>query len=344
MRWILLLRYDSLMFSPGKFPYRRLRRLRVSKAVRALVAECRLAVSDFVYPVFIHAGREERETIAALPGVYRYSLDGLLRLAEQATDLGINAFALFPVVAVDKKSEDGREAWNEVGLVPQAVRVLKRSFPDLSVITDVALDPYTSHGQDGVIDADGYVLNDETVALLQRQALCHAASGADMVAPSDMMDGRIAAIRKELEVHSFFNTIIVSYAVKYASHFYQPFRAAVNSHQLLRGDKKNYQMPLAARDEALVEAMQDIEEGADILLVKPAGLYLDIIAALKANTQVPLFAYQVSGEYVMLKSAAQPEPQCVLESLLAIKRAGASAIFTYYALEAADWLKAGILP
>jgi len=330
------------MIPPRRFPRTRLRRLRLSKAVRALSAEHHLTARDFIYPVFVHDGTQAQEEIPALPAVYRHSQSSVLRVAEQAINAGIEALALFPVIAPEHKTADGREAYNERGLVPQTVRLLKKIFPDLAVITDVALDPYTAHGQDGVIDADGYVLNDATLAVLQRQALCQAAAGADMVAPSDMMDGRIAVLRDALEEQGFVNTIILSYAIKYASHFYQPFRAAVRSAEVLQGDKRNYQMQPANRAEALHEASMDVSEGADILLVKPAGLYLDVVAAVAAACQVPVYAYQVSGEYVMLKSAARflSEPHCVLEALLAIKRAGASAIFTYYALDAVQWLRA----
>ena len=329
------------MIPPRLFPRSRLRRLRVSKAVRDLSAECHLSASDFIYPVFVHGGTQAREEIEALPAVYRHSQSSLLHVAEQAVAAGIKALALFPVIAAAQKTNDGREAYNEDGLVPQTVRLLKKNLPELAIITDVALDPYTTHGQDGIIDAAGYVLNDATLTVLQKQALCHAAAGADMVAPSDMMDGRIAILRDALEEQGFVNTIIISYAVKYASHFYQPFRAAVRSAEVLKGDKRNYQMQPANRAEALHEASMDISEGADILLIKPAGLYLDVIAAVAAACQVPVYAYQVSGEYVMLKSAARflAEPQCVLEALLAIKRAGASAIFTYYALDAVTWLR-----
>lgn len=330
------------MIPPRHFPRTRLRRLRVSKAVRALSAEHQLTARDFIYPVFVHRGSQAQEEISALPAVYRHSQSSVLQVAERAVEAGIEALALFPVIAPEHKTDDGREAYNEKGLVPQTLRLLKKNFPELAVITDVALDPYTTHGQDGIIDADGYVLNDATLAVLQRQALCQAAAGADMVAPSDMMDGRIAVLRDALEEQGFVNTIVLSYAIKYASHFYQPFRAAVRSAEVLKGDKRNYQMQPANRAEALHEASMDVSEGADILLVKPAGLYLDVIAAVSEACRVPVYAYQVSGEYVMLKSAARflSESHCVLEALLAIKRAGASAIFTYYALDAVQWLHA----
>ena len=328
------------MIPTRQFPRSRLRRLRVNAAVRNLSAEHRLHACDFIYPVFVHDGRQAKESIDALPAVYRYSPEALLPVAEQVAELGIPALALFPVIDASLKTADGCEAHNEAGLIPRTVQLLKKNFPHLAVITDVALDPYTVHGQDGLIDADGYVCNDATLTALQRQALCHAAAGADMVAPSDMMDGRVAVLRDALEEQGFVNTVILSYAVKYASHFYQPFRAAVRSAQAQPGDKHSYQMQPANRAEAVHEAAMDVSEGADILLVKPAGLYLDVIAAVTATCQMPVYAYQVSGEYVMLKNAASllPERQCVLESLLAIKRAGAQAIFTYYACDAVKWL------
>ena len=323
------------------YPSTRLRRLRMNAALRALVAEHRLAVTDLILPVFVHDGSEERQPIAAMPDVYRFSLSGLMQLAEQAQKLGIQALAIFPVLSADKKTPDGSQAYDSDGLVPRAVQMLKKHFPDLLVITDVALDPYTSHGQDGIIDTAGQVLNDATITALCKQALCHAQAGADVVAPSDMMDGRIGKIRTTLEANDCSNTVIMSYAAKYASNFYQPFRSAVQSLQHLDGgDKNTYQMQIANSHEALTEAELDVNEGADILLVKPALTCLDIIAKITANLSIPTFAYQVSGEYVMLKATQDklPERECVLESLLAIKRAGASAILTYYAIEAAEWL------
>ena len=324
----------------GRFPNIRMRRLRRSAEIRALVEEHRLTVTDLICPLFIHAGKENRQKIEAMPNVYRHSLTDLLRVCENISELGIRAVALFPAIDNSHKGNNGKEAYNPDGLVPCAIRQIKQRFPKLLIISDVALDPYTSHGQDGLIDDDGYVLNDATVAVLQRQALCHAQAGAEIVAPSDMMDGRIGAIRSTLEDNGFAETIIVSYAVKYASSFYNPFREAVQSKTLLKGDKKSYQMSPANRNEALREAQLDIAEGADVLLVKPAGLYLDIIAGLRRSCPLPLFAYQVSGEYVMLKMASKylAERDCVLESLLAIKRAGAEAIFSYYALDVARWL------
>ncbi|MDE3268853.1 MAG: porphobilinogen synthase [Pseudomonadota bacterium] len=327
------------------YPNTRLRRLRANTALRALVAEHRLAVTDLILPVFIHDGNEERQAIAAMPDVYRLSLTGLLRIAEQAQTCGIQALALFPVISVDKKTADGRQAYDDTGLVPTAVQMLKQQFPDLLVITDVALDPYTTHGHDGIVGADGQVLNDATISILCQQALCQAQAGADVVAPSDMMDGRIGKIRATLEEHDQQATVIMSYAAKYASNFYQPFRNAVQSLPNLHSgeagsDKRSYQMQIANAREALVEAKLDADEGADILLVKPALTCLDIIAKITASVPIPTFAYQVSGEYVMLKTTKDllPERECVLESLLAIKRAGATAILTYYALDAAAWL------
>ena len=323
------------------YPSTRLRRLRMNAALRALVAEHSLAAADLILPVFIHDGNEERQPIAAMPNVYRYSLSGLMRLAERTQNLGIQALALFPVISADKKTPDGSQAHDSAGLIPKAVQMLKQQFPDLLVITDIALDPYTTHGQDGIIDTTGQVLNDATITALCKQALCHAKAGADVIAPSDMMDGRIGKIRNTLESNDCSNTVIMSYAAKYASNFYQPFRNAVQSSQNLGdSDKHTYQMQIANSREALAEAELDVNEGADILLVKPALTCLDIIAKISTNLSIPTFAYQVSGEYVMLKATKNqlPERECVLESLLAIKRAGAAAILTYYALDAAEWL------
>ena len=320
------------------FPNTRLRRLRSNATIRSLLAEHTLSASDLIYPVFVHDGSEERQEIVEMPNVYRYSLNATMRVAERAMTAGIKALALFPVIS--NKSETGSEAYNYKGLIPRVISMLKQNFPDLLVITDVALDPYTSHGHDGVLAEDGSIKNDETVALLCKQALCHAEAGADIVAPSDMMDGRIGKIRLTLEESKHTNTIILSYAVKYASSFYHPFRAAVKSSKLLQGDKLSYQMSIANSSEALLEAELDLAEGADILLIKPAGTCLDIITKIKSNLNVPLFAYQVSGEYAMLKHTRDvlAERECVLESLLAIKRAGACAIISYYALDVAEWL------
>lgn len=324
----------------GRFPQIRMRRLRRSAEIRALVEEHRLTVADLICPLFIHAGKESAQKIEAMPDVYRHSLTDMLRVCEQLSEAGIRAVALFPAIDSRHKDNEGKEAYNDDGLVPRAVRQIKQRFPKLLVISDVALDPYTSHGQDGLLDSNGYVLNDATIAVLQRQALCHAQAGSDMIAPSDMMDGRIGAIRSTLEDNGFCETIVISYAVKYASSLYNPFREAVRSKSLLKGDKRSYQMSPANRNEALHESRLDIAEGADVLLIKPAGMYLDIIAELRRRWRMPLFAYQVSGEYVMLKMASKHlvERDCVLESLLAIKRAGAQAIFTYYALAVGRWL------
>jgi porphobilinogen synthase len=294
--------------------------------------------------VFVLEGERRREPVASLPGVSRLSVDGVLAEAERCMELRVPAIALFPVVPAERKSDDAAEAWNPHGLVPTAVRALKARFPSLGVITDVALDPYTSHGQDGLIDASGYVMNDETVAALVEQALCHADAGADIVAPSDMMDGRVAALRGALDARARIHTRILAYSAKYASSFYGPFRDAVGSATNLRGgDKYTYQMDPANSDEALREAALDIDEGADMIMVKPGLPYLDIVRRVKDAFGMPTAVYQVSGEYAMLKAAAQagwlPERACVLEALTSMKRAGADAILTYYALEAATWLK-----
>jgi porphobilinogen synthase len=328
----------------GQYPSRRPRRLRRDAFSRRLVAEARLAASDLIYPVFVLDGTGRSEPIASMPGLARLSLDRLYSQAEQALALGIPALALFPVIEQGLKTPDAREALNSKSLVPRAVAELKRRFPDLGVITDVALDPYTDHGQDGLIDARGYVLNDETVAVLAQQATVHAQAGADIVAPSDMMDGRVKTIRQALDGHGQLHTRILAYSAKYASSFYGPFRDAVGSAANLKGAGKNtYQMDPANGDEALWEAGLDLEEGADIIMVKPGMPYLDIVHRVKDAFKAPTFVYQVSGEYAMLKAAAAqgwlPERQCVLESLLAFKRAGADAILTYFALRAAHWLR-----
>jgi porphobilinogen synthase len=328
----------------GQYPSRRPRRLRRDAFSRRLVAEARLAASDLIYPVFVLDGTGRSEPIASMPGLARLSLDRLYSQAEQALALGIPALALFPVIEQGLKTPDAREALNPKSLVPRAVAELKRRFPDLGVITDVALDPYTDHGHDGLIDARGYVLNDETVAVLAQQATVHAQAGADIVAPSDMMDGRVKTIRQALDGHGQLHTRILAYSAKYASSFYGPFRDAVGSAANLKGAGKNtYQMDPANGDEALWEAGLDLEEGADIIMVKPGMPYLDIVHRVKDAFKAPTFVYQVSGEYAMLKAAAAqgwlPERQCVLESLLAFKRAGADAILTYFALQAAHWLR-----
>ena len=325
------------------FPSIRMRRTRRSAALRALVAESSLGPADLIYPVFVLDGEGRIEAVPSMPGIERKSIDILLEEAKEAVSLGIPAMALFPVIDAAAKSLDGAECANPDGLVQRTVRALKKDLPELAVITDVALDPYTTHGQDGIIDDDGYVLNDETVAMLVRQATSHAAAGADIVAPSDMMDGRVGAIRAALEADGHRNTLILAYAAKYASCFYGPFRDAVGSAANLGGgDKRNYQMDPANTDEALREVSLDLAEGADLVMVKPALPYLDVIRRVRDEFQVPTFAYQVSGEYAMIKAAGQngwlDEKSAALEALLSIKRAGASAILSYFALQAARWM------
>jgi porphobilinogen synthase len=310
---------------------------------RRLMRESRLLADDLIYPVFLLEGEAQREPVASMPGIERLSIDLLLAEAAEIHALGIPAIALFPVTPPGKKSEDAREAYNPDGLAQRAVRALKRELPGLGVITDVALDPFTTHGQDGLIDAEGYVLNDETVEVLVRQAVSHAEAGAEIVAPSDMMDGRVGAIRQALEAAGHRNTRILAYAAKYASSFYGPFRDAVGSAASLGGgDKYSYQMDPANTDEALREVALDLEEGADMVMVKPGMPYLDIIRRVKDCFGVPTLAYQVSGEYAMLKAAAQQgwleEEAVVMEALLSLKRAGADAILTYFARDAARWL------
>ncbi len=329
---------------PGeRYPRTRLRRTRRSAALRRLVAETTFSPSDLIYPVFVLSGDNRRETVSSMTGIERLSIDGILQQAREAQALGIPALALFPVIDNSLKSPYGDESANPSGLVQTTVRELKRAYPDLAIITDVALDPYTTHGQDGIIDKHGYVLNDATVEALARQAVSHAEAGADIVAPSDMMDGRIGAIRTELESASHPNTLILSYAAKYASCFYGPFRDAVGSAANLgKSDKRNYQMAPANSDEALREVALDLDEGADIVMVKPALPYLDVIHRIRDAYGVPTFAYQVSGEYAMIRAAAAngwlEERAAVLESLMAIKRAGAQAVLSYFALQAARWL------
>ena len=310
---------------------------------RRLMREHRLSSDDLIYPVFVLDGAGREEPVASLPGVVRKSLDRLLADAERCVELGVPAMALFPVIPVEQKSLDAAEAWHSEGLVPRVVRALKARFPTLGLITDVALDPYTSHGQDGLIDASGYVANDETVVALVKQACCHAEAGVDIVAPSDMMDGRIGAIRAALDARGAQRTRILAYAAKYASSFYGPFRDAVGSAgNLGGGNKYTYQMDPANSDEALREVALDLDEGADMVMVKPGLPYLDIVRRVKDTFGAPTAVYQVSGEYAMLKAAAQngwlDERACVLEALLAFKRAGADAILTYFALDAARWL------
>jgi porphobilinogen synthase len=328
----------------GNFPQRRMRRNRRDEFSRRLVREHLLSSDDLIYPVFVIDGKRRTERVAAMPGIQRYTIDKLLPHAEQCLRLGIPALAIFPALERGLKTADGREAINPKGLIPRTVAALKKRFPELGVITDAALDPYTTHGQDGVIDKSGYVLNDETVAVLQRQALVNAAAGVDIVAPSDMMDGRIGAIRAALDAKGYIHTRILAYAAKFASGFYGPFRDAVGSSaQLGRSNKYNYQMDPANSDEALWEVGLDLAEGADMVMVKPGMPYLDIIRRVKDEFRAPTFVYQVSGEYSMLKAAAQngwlEERKCVLEALTAFKRAGADAILTYYAVAAATWLK-----
>ncbi len=327
----------------GAFPGTRMRRMRRDDFSRRLMRESVLTADDFIYPVFVLEGEGRIEKVASMPGVERQSLDILLKTAERAVKLGIPALALFPVIDASLKSLGAEEAYNPDGLVPRVVQALKREFPNLGVITDVALDPYTSHGQYGLIDETGYVLNDETLAVLAKQALCHAQAGADVVAPSDMMDGRIGRIRADLEAAGQIYTRILAYSAKYASSFYGPFRDAVGSAgNLGKGNKYTYQMDPANTNEALREVALDLEEGADMVMVKPGMPYLDIVRRVKDEFKVPTYAYQVSGEYAMLKAAAQNgwlnEEACVLESLLAFKRAGADGILTYFALDAAEYL------
>ena len=326
------------------FPQTRMRRMRRDAFSRNLMREHTLSAHDLIYPVFVTEGERLRTPIASMPNQFRLSLDELLRVAEQAVNLGIPALALFPVIEAHQKSLDGREAFNPDGLVPRVLRELKKNFPELGIITDGALDPYTSHGQDGLIDASGYVLNDETTEVLVQQSLCNAQAGADVIAPSDMMDGRIGEIRRALEAHGFVHTKIMSYAAKYASNFYGPFRDAVGSAENLgKADKKTYQMDPANVNEALHEVAMDLAEGADMVMVKPGLPYLDVIRAVKDTFKAPTFAYQVSGEYAMLCAAAQNGwldlDSCMLESLMSFKRAGADGILTYFALEAATLLK-----
>jgi len=328
------------------YPNKRMRRMRRDGFSRNLMRENTLTAHDLIYPVFVLDGNNRTEAIASMPGISRLTLDKLLVQAEECVALGIPAIALFPVIASALKTEDAREALNPDGLVPRVVAVLKKHFPELGIITDIALDPYTSHGQDGLIDASGYVLNDETVAMLAQQAQIHAQAGADIVAPSDMMDGRIAAVRAALDAKGHIHTRIMAYSAKYASSFYGPFRDAVGSSgNLGTGNKYTYQMDPANTDEALWEVRLDLQEGADMVMVKPGMPYLDILRRVKDEFKAPTFVYQVSGEYAMLKAAAQNgwlnEEACVMESLLAFKRAGADGILTYFALDVARWLKRG---
>ena len=335
------------MNKKGLFPSTRMRRMRRDDFSRRLMRENTLTADDFIYPVFVLDGSGRTEAVASMPGVERVTLDRLLPVAEKALKLGVPALALFPVIDAAKKSDGAEEAWNPDGLVPTVVARLKREFPELGVITDVALDPYTSHGQDGLIDADDprcYVLNDETLAALAKQALSHARAGADVVAPSDMMDGRVGRIRQTLDAEKLIHTRILAYAAKYASSFYGPFRDAVGSAgNLGKGNKYTYQMDPANSDEALREVALDLDEGADMVMVKPGLPYLDIVRRVKDEFGVPTYAYQVSGEYAMLKAAAAngwlDHDACMMEALLCFKRAGADGILTYCALEAAQLLR-----
>lgn len=336
--------FHASNFAP--FPAGRPRRLRRDAFTRNLVREHTLTSSDLIYPVFVVDGKQQRQPVASMPGVERLSLDLLLPVAEECVKLGIPVMALFPVVEASLKTYDGKEATNPDGLIPRVVRELKKNFPGLGVMTDVALDPFTTHGQDGLPDENGYILNEETVAMLVRQAMCQAEAGVDMVAPSDMMDGRIGAIRQALEAKKLIHTRIMAYSAKYASAFYGPFRDAVGSAgNLGKADKKVYQMDPGNSDEALREVALDIAEGADMVMVKPGMPYLDIVRRVKDEFKVPTFAYQVSGEYAMMKAAAQngwlDHDAVMMESLLAFKRAGADGVLTYFAIDAARKLRQG---
>jgi porphobilinogen synthase len=328
----------------GKYPRRRMRRTRRDDFSRRLVRENRLTADDLIYPVFVIEGVDREQAVTSMPGVRRLTLDRLLLEARRCVDLGVPAIALFPVIDTALKTADGAEAFNPEGIAPRAIRALKNAFPQLGVIIDVALDPYTSHGQDGLIDASGYVLNDETVEVLIKQALTHARAGVDIVAPSDMMDGRIGALREALDGEGYIHTRILAYSAKFASGFYGPFRDAVGSAANLgKSDKQTYQLDPANTNEALWEVGLDLEEGADMVMVKPGLPYLDIVHRVKEAFGAPTMVYQVSGEYAMIKAAAAngwlDERKCVLETLLSFKRAGADAILTYSALDAAQWLR-----
>lgn len=328
----------------GEFPSTRMRRMRYSDFSRRLMRETSLSADNLIYPMFVIEGQSRRQSVDSMPGIERVSVDELVREAQSLVELGIPALALFPVTEPSAKSNDGKEAWNSEGLAQRAVRAVKKAVPELGVITDVALDPYTSHGQDGITDANGYVVNDITVEALVKQALSHAEAGADVVAPSDMMDGRIGAIREALELAGHSNTRILAYAAKYASSFYSPFRDAVGSAANLgKGNKYNYQMDPANSDEALREVALDLREGADMVMIKPGLPYLDIVRRVKDTFGAPTFVYQVSGEYAMQMAAFRngwlDERAIVLETLMSIRRAGADGILTYFAKKAAAWLK-----
>ena len=332
------------MSNTSNFPWLRMRRMRRDDFSRRLMREHQLTASDFIYPLFVLEGENQREAVPSMPGVERLSIDLILEEARQCVELGIPVIALFPVVGSEKKSDDAAEAFNPNGLAQRAVRALKSAYPELGIMTDVALDPFTTHGQDGLIDTTGYVLNDETTEVLCKQAISHAEAGADIVGPSDMMDGRIGEIREALESSGHIYTRILAYSAKYASSFYGPFRDAVGSAGNLKGGNKyTYQMDPANSDEAIREVSLDLQEGADMVMVKPGMPYLDIVRRVKNELAVPTYAYQVSGEYAMLKAAAQngwlDEKACVLESLMCFKRAGADGILTYFAKDAARWLQ-----
>ena len=334
----------SRMNTPGQYPEIRMRRMRRDDFSRRMMREHRLTVDDLIYPVFVLDGSNRREDVASMPGVQRLSLDLLLPVAEECAKLGIPALALFPVIDASLKTPDGREATNADGLVPRVVRALKQRFPQLGVMTDVALDPFTTHGQDGLIDDSGYVLNDETIEVLVAQALTQAEAGVDIVAPSDMMDGRIGAIRKALEARGHIHTRIMAYSAKYASAFYGPFRDAVGSAgNLGKSNKAVYQMDPANTDEALREVGLDLQEGADMVMVKPGMPYLDIVRRVKDEFRAPTYVYQVSGEYAMLMAAIRngwlDEKKAILEALLAFKRAGADGVLSYFSLQVARWLR-----
>ena len=328
----------------GSFPAVRMRRMRRDEFSRRLMREHVLTADDLIYPVFLIEGRQRTQAVPSMPGVSRYTADKLLVVAERCLKLGVPAMALFPSIEPALKTPDGKEATNPDGLIPRVIALLKKKFPELGVMTDVALDPYTSHGQDGLIDDDGYILNDETLAVLERQALVQAQAGVDIVAPSDMMDGRIGRIRAALDESQFIHTRIMAYSAKYASGFYGPFRDAVGSAANLgKGNKFTYQMDPSNSDEALWEVGLDLQEGADMVMVKPGMPYLDIVRRVKDEFRAPTYVYQVSGEYAMLKAAFKngwlTEKQCAMEALLAFKRAGADGILTYFALDAASWIK-----
>ena len=330
----------------GLYPNTRMRRMRRDPFSRALMRENTVTAADLIYPVFILDGDNQRQQVASMPGVERVSIDLLLKVAEECVSLGIPVLALFPVIDASLKTYDGVEATNPDGLVPRAVRALKASFPQLGILTDIALDPYTTHGQDGLPDENGYIVNEKTIEMLTRQALTHAEAGVDVVAPSDMMDGRIGVIRAALEERGFIHTRIMAYSAKYASAFYGPFRDAVGSAANLgKADKNTYQMDPANTDEALREVALDLQEGADMVMVKPGMPYLDVVRRVKDEFKVPTFAYQVSGEYAMLKAAAQngwlDHDKVMMEAMMAFKRAGADGVLTYFALDVARKLKAG---